>query len=228
MTEPRTQRSSAVAAHRARTVGPTAQAARVASARRLRLQRREHPGPRGPGGGPPAPRHVHRLDRRARPAPPRLGDRRQLGRRGDGRPRDHDHGHDRRRRHGRGRATTAAASRSASTRRARTPSRSSRRSSTPAASSAAAATRCRAACTASASASSTRCRSGCASRSARDGSVWAQEYERGKPTRPGQEGRPAGRPARHDERCFLADPRSSRPPTTRSRRSPSASARRPT
>ena len=42
-------------------------------------------GPRGPGGGPQAPRHVHRLDRRARPAPPGLRGRRQLGRRGAGR-----------------------------------------------------------------------------------------------------------------------------------------------
>ena len=33
--------------------------------------------------GPPAPRHVHRLDRPARPPPPRLRGRRQLGRRGD-------------------------------------------------------------------------------------------------------------------------------------------------
>ena len=33
--------------------------------------------------------------------------------------------------------------------------------------------------------------------SARDGSIWAQEYERGKPT-PGQEDRPAGHPSRHD------------------------------
>ena len=31
--------------------------------RRHRLHRRQHPGPRGPGGGPPPPGHVHRLDR---------------------------------------------------------------------------------------------------------------------------------------------------------------------
>ena len=59
--------------------------------------------------------------------------------------------------------TTAAACPSASTRPARTRSRSSTPSSTPAASSAAAATRSPAACTASASASSTPCPRGCAS-----------------------------------------------------------------
>ena len=134
----------------------------------LRLHRGEHPGPRGPRGRPQAAGHVHRLDRRARPPPPRLGGRRQLDRRGDGRPRHR-----------------TSASRSSAdgiveviddgrgipvgkhSRPARTPSRSCTPSSTPAASSAAAATRCPAACTASASAWSTRSPSGCASSRAR-------------------------------------------------------------
>ena len=127
-----------------------------------------------------------------------------------------------------GRSTTAAASRSASTRRARTRSRSSRPCCTPAASSAAAATRSPAACTASASAWSTRCREWMRVESARDGSVWAQEYARGKPHDPVKKLGPAGRPARHDDRCSGPTPRSSRRSTTRSRRSRSASARRPT
>ena len=67
-----------------------------------RLHRREHPGPRGPRGGPSPAGHVHRLDRRPRPAPPRVGGRRQLDRRGDGRLCDADRRHDPRGRHGRG------------------------------------------------------------------------------------------------------------------------------
>ena len=66
---------------------PAATARAASKAGRLRLHRGEHPGPRGPRGRPPTAGHVHRLDRRARPAPPRLGGRRQLDRRGDGRPR---------------------------------------------------------------------------------------------------------------------------------------------
>ena len=71
-----------------------------AERRRLGLHGREHPGPRGPRGRPQAPGHVHRLDRRARPASPDLGGRRQLDRRGDGRPGDDDQRHDPRRRQG--------------------------------------------------------------------------------------------------------------------------------
>ena len=52
----------------------------------IKLRRPGHHGPRGTRGGPQAPRHVHRLDRPARPAPPRLRGRRQLRRRGAGRP----------------------------------------------------------------------------------------------------------------------------------------------
>ena len=158
----------------------------------LGLQRRQHPGPRGPRGRPAPARHVHRLDRRPRPPPPRLGGRRQLDRRGDGRPRDDDRRHDQGGRHGRSSSTTAAACPSASTRRARTRSRSSTPSSTPAASSAAAATRCPAASTASASASSTPCPSWMRVESARDGIVWAQEYERGKPKTPVKKVGPSG------------------------------------
>ena len=56
------------------------------AARAAQLRRPGHHRPRGPRGGAQAPGHVHRLDRRARPAPPRLGGRRQLGRRGARRP----------------------------------------------------------------------------------------------------------------------------------------------
>ena len=57
----------------------------MAAAEEERLQRVLDHRSRGPGGGPQAARHVHRLHRRARPAPPGLGGRRQLRRRGDGR-----------------------------------------------------------------------------------------------------------------------------------------------
>ena len=98
------------------------------------------------------PGHVHRLHRRARPAPARLGGRRQQHRRGDGQRRHAHRRHDPRRRQRSRSSTTAAASRSASTRPARTRSRWCTPCSTPAASSAVAATRSPAACTASASA----------------------------------------------------------------------------
>ena len=70
-----------------------------------RVRRLQHPGARGPRGRPASPGHVHRLDGRTRPAPPRLGGRRQLDRRGDGRLRDDRLRHDPpgRQRHGRGR-----------------------------------------------------------------------------------------------------------------------------
>ena len=133
------------------------------------LRRPGHHRPRGPRGGAQAARHVHRLDRCARPAPPRLRGRRQLRRRGARRllhdavdvtihP-DNSVTVDRRRpRH---------PGRDAWRRRTSRPSRSCSPSCTPAASSAtAAATRSPAACTASASRSSTRCRRRCTSRSA--------------------------------------------------------------
>jgi hypothetical protein len=85
---------------------------------RGRLRRQRDHRPRGSRGRPQASRHVHRLDRRARAAPPRLRGGRQRRRRGAGRPlrphRDHllaDGGVRV--------ATTAAASRSTSPHRGR-------------------------------------------------------------------------------------------------------------
>ncbi len=51
------------------------------------IRRQRDPGPGGPGGGAQAPGHVHRVDGRAGTAPPGVGDRGQLGRRGAGRAR---------------------------------------------------------------------------------------------------------------------------------------------
>ena len=80
------------------------------------LRRQHHHRPRRSRGRPQAPGHVHRLHRRARPAPPRLRGRRQRGRRGAGRPlRPH---RDRRcsPTAGSGSSTTAVASRSTTSR----------------------------------------------------------------------------------------------------------------
>ena len=55
------------------------------AARKAGVRRRVHHRARRPRGGPQAPRYVHRLHRRARPAPPGLGGRRQRRRRGAGR-----------------------------------------------------------------------------------------------------------------------------------------------
>ena len=52
--------------------------------RKRHLRRREHPGPGGPGGGPQAAGHVHRLDGYPRPPSPHLRGHGQLGRRGAG------------------------------------------------------------------------------------------------------------------------------------------------
>ena len=74
-----------------------------ASGRCNRLLQREAPvGPRGPRRGPQAPGHVHRLDRRPRPAALPLGDLRQLGRRGPWRLLHARRGHPARRRLRRG------------------------------------------------------------------------------------------------------------------------------
>ena len=100
--------------------------------------------------------------------------------------------------------TTAAACRSASTRRARTPSRSSTPSSMPAASSAAAATRSPAVSTASASASSTRSRRGCGSSRRATAVRLVAGIRARQADDAGQEGRPAGAPARAPDR-FRAD-----------------------
>ena len=77
----RRQRRSQPPTRRSERTRPRSPAPRARGERRL--QRQGHHRPRGPRGGPQAPRHVHRLDRPARPAPPRLRGRRQLGRRGD-------------------------------------------------------------------------------------------------------------------------------------------------
>ena len=60
------------------------------SYRRIRLQRTAPLGPRGARGRAQAPRHVHRLDRPPGPHALPLGDHRQRGRRGPGRPLRHD------------------------------------------------------------------------------------------------------------------------------------------
>ena len=74
---------------------------------RIGLHRREHPGARGPERGAQAAEHVHRLDRLARPASARLGDRRQQHRRGDGQRRHADRRHAPRGRPGGGRRRRA-------------------------------------------------------------------------------------------------------------------------
>ena len=155
------------------------------------LRRPGHHRPRGSRGGAQAPWHVHRLDRRARPAPPRLGGRRQLGRRGARRPRAPRSTSPSTPTTRSPSSTTAAASPSRCTRRrASRRSRSCSPSCTPAASSAtAAATRSPAACTASASRSSTRCPSCSRSRSAATASPGPQEYARGAPQCPLEQGR---------------------------------------
>ena len=56
------------------------------------VRRRADSGTQGTRGGAEASRHVHRLDERARAAPPRLRDRGQLDRRGAGRLLRHHHG----------------------------------------------------------------------------------------------------------------------------------------
>ena len=72
--------------------------------RQRRVRRLRDPGARGPRGRAQAPGHVHRLHRRARTPPPRLGDRGQRRRRGTRRLRDPDRADapGRRRRPGRG------------------------------------------------------------------------------------------------------------------------------
>ena len=69
----------------------------------------------------------------------------------------------------------------------------------------AAATRSPAASTASASASSTRCPSGCASNRPATASIWAQEYERGKPRGPVKKLGPQGT-RKGTRTSFRADP----------------------
>ncbi len=132
-------------------MGPTSQAASGAPVKRPGpcrhhprrvpprvLRRHLDPGPRRPGGGPQAPRHVHRLDRRARSAPPGLRGRRQLRRRGARRLRDDHRRHAaRRRRRPRRRQRSRHPGRHRRERGQARPSRSSSPCCTPAASSAA-------------------------------------------------------------------------------------------
>ena len=100
------------------------------------------------------------VDVRARPAPPGVGGRGQLGRRGAGRLRRPHRGHPAGRRRRPGRRQRPRHARSTCTRpRSARPSRSSSPCCTRAGSSTARPTRCPAACTASAFPSSTRCRS---------------------------------------------------------------------
>ena len=73
-----------------------------APGRDRRLHRPAPVGPRGPGGGPQAPRHVYRVDRRPRAAALPGGDPRQRRGRGAGRLLHRDRGHAARGRLGRG------------------------------------------------------------------------------------------------------------------------------
>ncbi len=203
---------------------PTAKRAKAGG---IRLHGRQHPGPRGPRGRPQAARHVHRLDRRPRPASPRLGGRRQLDRRGDGRPGDDHPRDDRDRRHGhrvrrrprrpgrqafdrqgrpRGRPHRAPRRRQVRRRRLqglRRPPRRRRQ----------------------------RRQRAVGVDARRVGPRWLDLGAGVRPRqadRAGQEDRPAGRPPRHDDQLHAPTPRCSRRPSTRSRRSASASASRPT
>ena len=67
------------------------------------VHRRDHPGSRGPDGGPQAAEHVRRVDGLARAPSARMGGRRQQHRRGDGRRRVTNRRHDPRRWKRRGR-----------------------------------------------------------------------------------------------------------------------------
>ena len=148
------------------------------------IQGRLDPGPQGPRGGPQAARHVHRLHRRERPAPPGLRGGGQLDRRGAGRllrPRSASRSTPTTRSPS---PTTAAASRWTSTPPRRSPASSWRSPCcTPAASSTRAPTRCRAACTASASRWSTPSPSGSRSMVDRDGQRHHMAFVRGHTTK---------------------------------------------
>ena len=151
------------------------------------------------------PGHVHRLDRRARAPPPRLGGRRQLDRRGDGRLRHPDHGPDRGRRHGHASRTTAAACPSASTRAGSTPSRSSTRSSTPAAKFEQGGYKVSGGLHGVGVSVVNALSEWMRVESSRDGFIWSQEYVRGKPSTKVIKVGPAGT-RRGTKTSFRADP----------------------
>ena len=163
------------------------------------LHRERHHRSRGSRARPQAARHVYRRRRLRRPASSRLGDARQLRRRGDERPRVEHPGHAARRRlvdHDR-RRRPRHPGRQASDDRRKARSKSSSRCCTPAASSSTAATRRPAACTASAPASSTRCRRSSSPPSSATASQWEMRFKQGKPISAAEEARPGAR-HRHD------------------------------
>ena len=82
------RRSSRVTAARAAAAADAAELRSELTMASAELHRRRHQGPRGPRAGPQAARHVHRRHRHDGLPPPAVGDRRQLGRRGDQRLRD--------------------------------------------------------------------------------------------------------------------------------------------
>ena len=182
--------------------------------------------PRGSRRRPQAAGHVHRLDRRARPAPPGLRGGRQLRRRGAGRVLRHDRRHPagrRRRPGGRQRPRhpgRRAPGREAARRRGRADRAARRRQVRRRA-----ATRSPAACTASASRSSTRCPPASTSRSSATAAVWtavlpARRADRAAAARGRRRPTTPARPSRSGPTR-----RSSRPPTTTSRPCPGASRR---
>ena len=169
------------------------------------LHRKRHHRPRRARARPQAPGHVHRRRRLRRPPPPRLGDPRQLDRRGDERPRLDDPGdaargrrladhRGRRPRHPRGQAPADQEERPRGDLHDAARGRQVRPRAT---------TRPRAACTASARAWSTRCRRSWSPRSGATAASWEQRFKQGKPVGADQE---AGRGAR-DRHDHLLPPR---------------------
>ena len=174
-------------------------------AARGRVHGGQHPGPRGARGGAAPARHVHRLDRRARAPSPRLGGRRQLDRRGDGRPCHADRGADPPRRDGRRDRRRTRRPGRAGTRPARTRSRSSTPSSTPAGKFGGGGYKVSGGLHGVGVSVVNALSEWLRVETARDGHVWAQEYVRGKPSTPVTKVGPQG--ARKGTRtAFRADP----------------------
>ena len=202
-------------------------AGQAAQQRTSDLRRPGHHRPRGSRGRPQAPRHVHRVDRHARSAPPRLRGRRQLRRRGAGRPLHAGRRHDPPRQLASPSSTTAAASRSRSMEKEGRPAargrphRPARRRQVrrrrrlqglrrPARRRRLGRQRAE--------------RDAARSRSAATASAWTQEYDRGAPRNDVRQGR-ADEGDRHDDHLPARTPRSSRRSTSTSRSSSSACAR---